>query len=330
MKRISLKTFLFVCFLIGLGVGCFIVFKPVQYTFPMLPSGSYLGSLQLDQGTVGVKRLPIYVEQSKEKKMIMLTILDSEWESKIHHFKPGEEKSLLPIKLTSPREEWILIGSEKDIFSGDILSKEGQRAGRWQFNPLAEPPVAQSPAEVEPVRAFVSAKAQIEALDQRAKVSEMTVAQQKTEFSKLTHFITEGESLKRNANNRYETAKSELDKVKKIAQTKRAEAKALSDKLLLSQRFTEMGKLVSLARESIDRENRWTDSIIKSSIAVNNPDLEAAVQKAERIAALKNELARYRIGNTSGSIVIKNGNSRAPAMRENNGQSNEISIHDYE
>lgn len=293
MKPQSRSLRLFVIGLLAIGIVCgYLLWKNLNSSFPTLAPGSYGGTIDFKRPGFGSAPLKVYLERNQDG--VSLSVLHSEWTTQ---FYTNEELVVLqhqPLLIMSPKGKLYLSGkiSSSGTFSGSIKNSENEDLGSWQFTALVELPNMLSSSELEGVRDSVILAAQLQEIRERSKAAELTVNQQKQEIEKLTQFITEGESLKSNSDKRFETSNAELDKYKQILQAKRNEAKALSDKLELSQRLTEMGKLVSLARESLERENRWIDSVLKTSLAENSADLEAAVLKAERIASMKEEILR--------------------------------------
>ena len=79
----------------------------------------------------------------------------------------------------------------------------------------------------------------------------------------------------------------QFDKVKK-------EARALAKQLALSERVTELGNLVALSRKTIDRENRWLDSVFDTTSKLSSYDFDIEVERAKRIVELKNKIMILR------------------------------------
>ena len=63
--------------------------------------------------------------------------------------------------------------------------------------------------------------------------------------------------------------------------------KKLDRQVELAYRVTGMGRLVSLARESLEREGRWQESMLRVGSADIPPEVLEQSAKAERILEIK-------------------------------------------
>jgi hypothetical protein len=74
----------------------------------------------------------------------------------------------------------------------------------------------------------------------------------------------------------------------------RTELDATTRKVELSQRVSAKGRLALLGRESLQRESRWVDLTLKLMAPETSPGFEDALDRANRVKAIKDEIAEER------------------------------------
>lgn len=298
----------------GGAAGYFLFIKGSRGTFPVIAPGSYLGLLEGRINGQDNAALKMYVEKDSGSKTLF-AVTSGEWEPLVTDNRLDQEGGsalgAAPVKLRRGGETLILTGKQTAdrVYEGGLSNQAGESRGRWKISPMNELSPVKSGEQAEKIRAFLILKAELNDIDEKIGAAEISVAQQKSETARLTHYITEGQSLKRNADLKYNQAREELKTVTGQLEQKKQEAKSLGEKFEISQRVTAMGKLVYLARESLERENRWLDSMFKYHGSDLNADLDAATQRGERIIAIKNEIAleQDRVLRLGGSIPPSDG-----------------------
>src|SRR5262249_34294030 len=114
------------------------------------------------------------------------------------------------------------------------------------------------------------------------------------EVEKLSAVITEGQKLKNTADEKFAAVQKELEAAQTELKQKQERAKELEKKLDLALQVTNAGRLVALARESLDRDGRWIDSMTRVAADTSSPEVDVAVEKGERVLALKEAIDRER------------------------------------
>lgn len=271
--------------------------KSISEGFPYIKPGSYLGEIDGLESSTGARPQRLVFDKSNSDDRLIIAISGQESFSEvINNIKiEGAHQSgmlLTPPKIKFSENEYQLSGKEDKPggYSGKIINLKNGRSVRWSVSLVDEYPAIRNSKDLDTIREFLSLRNELNEADTSINVAEIGSTQQKTEIERLTHFITEGESLKRNAQEKLIKIKDELEKVKAEFASKQSEVKALNEKLELSQRLTATGRLVSLARESLDRERRWADSMNKTTLSDSALDFDNVVGRGERIILLKNEI----------------------------------------
>ncbi len=286
--------------LVLLLVVSWLLFREWSKRFPRLEVGSYVGVLRgYDSGrgdsTEKKRSVKLYIERGAGSEELLVVVLRTGWEPEIISGVLSDagspDSDLLPILVKGDDEELTLTGSkvEKGKYAGWFTGKN--RKGSWELNQVS--PELQSGESDERKDARLWLLLQAELLDVETKVEEAEnlVPQQRAELERLTSFITEGERLKAKANEKFSQLNSDLERVKKELRERQAEGKKLEQTLEVSQKVSGMGKLVALSRESLEREGRWIDSMLKPYGGQPPEDLEGAVERGEKIQELKREIA---------------------------------------
>lgn len=266
-------------------------------SFPELPPGNYVGSLR-GAGMVSLngEDLGLYVERAAVGDDLLMVVLESGWDPQLVAARGSSSyNSSAPLPVVrGPGAELTFSGSEiaPGVYEGVLRNRTADSAGRWRLELSAEVPLRE--LDQKEVREWLAARAALDLTESKIAVAQISVGQQRAEVDRLDQFISEGQSLKRNADKKYALALQELAQVRAALQQRREEARALREKSELSQRLSGQGRLVALARESLERENRWADTFLNSSVAELGGDFDSAVSRAERVAELKREISRER------------------------------------
>src|SRR5690606_28359002 len=110
----------------------------------------------------------------------------------------------------------------------------------------------------------------------------------------LTRFITDAESLRKKAEDRYRNVKQEREQVVAEIDSLQKQTKALERQVELAHRVTQRGTLVSLARESLDRESRWIEAMFRSEVSQGGDDFADALRHGNEVMSLRDGIARER------------------------------------
>lgn len=285
--------------------------------FPDLPAGRYSGFIS-DHGNDGeAKVLPLLVNALPDEHLLEVIILSPGAQLQTIPWGLASETSLkMPLVINAPPGmessstsgapvQFRLSGqaAENQTFSGTVLNLASGRQGTWKLNPFrASPPQKPGEQELKEHLLWLSLREELSQIESRVEFLENKLPQQREEIAKLTDLVAEGETLRARANQKFGTAREDYFKIAEELKVKQAEAKKLSDSLDVAQRVSNSGRLVSLARESLDREWRWADSMLRTAVWEQSDAFAAAVERGAKIAQLKREiqLERERLATLAG------------------------------
>ncbi len=282
--------------LVSLIVAVILLVSEIHSKFPDLPPGVYAGQiLGLERGA---EEAPIewYVEVLEAGRTAKVYVLQEGWNAQEISLRGSKDGEMLSEPLVVSGDTAILRfagrARTEGGFEGEVVRAQDGAEGGWTLMPIEIMPVYsdQALSQLRLLLSFISERNLVE-----TKIEELQkqVPIQKQEIENLTRFITQEGVLKDRAEKKLTVAKEAFVTLQSDLDIKKKEAKELEDKIILAQRVTGMGKLASLSRESLERESRWIESMLASGMG-ESPDLIAAIEKAERIASLKREIAAER------------------------------------
>jgi hypothetical protein len=264
-----------------------------QKRFPLLPPGTYGGYVQ----GANTKAPFLVQHRADTQELTVLVFLPEAVVSTVVGTPSGSAggDTILPISIIYKGSSVTFAGAAEgtDSFSGEFSGTlfQGAKGGRWTLQKRAEPRTLE-PSQHTDVALWLSLRNELEGVKRQITQAELRVPIQRAEIEKLTLFVTEGERLKSRAQEKYSLVKEELTSLQKLLTEQQAEAKRLQEALFVNQKVSGMGKLVSLARDSLEREARWIDSMVR--VVTPPADLDEAVAQAERVMATKREIAKER------------------------------------
>lgn|GEM_PF-1671778 len=287
--------------LLALIVMSCLFWLEVSKRFPRIEAGSYVGNI-IGAGLSDKQRpVKFYVERAPGGEDLFFAILKPGWtpqvvSSVVSSAGRLQSQWLLPITVQGPEGKLRFIGTTVGPFryGGAVTNLDTGREGEWSLRVIHAVPSATDDVDGTEIRLWLLLWAELQDVEAKIAAAEAKVPEQRAEIEKLTNLLTEGVQLKIKSNEKFIQAKEDLQRVKEQLEIKREQAKRLEASIEVSQRVTGMGRLVSLARESLEREWRWADSMLRAGVKDQSEDLKAAIERAERITALKKEIARQR------------------------------------
>jgi hypothetical protein len=314
--------------LVYLIVVSVLLWSEWQKRFPRLPSGKYVGTFQGIFSDDNAQALPVYFESSNQGDTLFVVLFKNDWQPQIINTVLAgsqDNQALLPIILNNTGMRLKLTGAAADggLFRGAVVDLKSGTTGSWELKPAAVGQENNAPAAVDSsadTRLWLYLNAELTLVDERIAAAQLLVPKQKEEIEKLTDFVTKGDALKRRADEKFMAVKEELRRQNEVIKQKRDAMKQLESAFDIAQRVTSMGKLVSLSRESLEREARWVDSMLKVSSAAGSEKLAPALERAEKIIALKQEIQqerrRIKILESGGTISAEAVEAEAAATPE--------------
>jgi uncharacterized coiled-coil protein SlyX len=240
----------------------------------------------------------LYLERESGSTRALLVVLRDGWQPhvidglSVDENGPGE---VAPVFAAGPGGSIRFTGSADSDggMSGKVQDVTSGRKGSWELVPVQG---ANQPAENvgEEVRLSLLLKGELSDTEYRIAEAQREVPEQRAEIDRLNEFVTEGEKLRARADEKLRALSDELGKTRQLLKVKQTEAERLSDQFDLAQRVSGMGRLVTLSRDSLDRETHWFNSVLRSEPQQSSSDLEQAVERGQKILALKREIMAER------------------------------------
>lgn len=281
-----------------LVVSAFLWFE-VRERFPKIEPGRYLGTISVSVfGDGDGSEVPLYLENISEQREFFIHIPRQEvqpqlvqWMLRGTDTKDGEMG--LPISLVSESGQLKFVGKRDDKggYSGSVYNVDRGLKGRWKLRP-ADLRGSESPESMRYLQVWLSLKAELHEADRKIAATEKALPEQEAEIEKLRQFVGEGVQLKRNADRKLEEEKAKLEEMEAVYAKAAEEVLKLKQQYELAQRLTPMGKLVALSRESLEREGRWIEAVLKGGGAALplSEEMEEQVKKGERVLKLRREI----------------------------------------
>jgi len=265
----------------------------LEQRFPDLPKGTYTGFVD---GTFADTEIatPLYVEAQQDR--LVVSILKTNWLPVQIERTRNQKETPVEIYGSDARLRFSGIKVDDQNFKGVVYNLDLGTKGSWVLEPFTEASAESDFTEAESaeIKQVVLLRRELRNVEQE-KLEAVTNLEKQTEaVKKLEEFISNKETLRQRTADRLKKAQAEYDLADKEFRSYRREARALAQQLALSERVTEAGNLVSLSRKSIDRENRWLDSMFGTAGAIASYDFDSDVKRAQRIIELKTEIARLR------------------------------------
>lgn len=260
--------------------------------FPLPRVGSYYGLIS----GLESEPIPFFLERAPHDDNLLVVVLRAGWQP--HVATPivrdgAAQSSLLPLTVVGPDTRLRFIGSAigEGIYAGTVetVGEGEKRSGTWLLDGLT---LEQS--SHEQLASMLALHAELQEVEQRVRLAEAELPRVQAEVDRLTDFITEGHTLRSRAEEKFASLARELAEAQAEVRQQQSTVATLERQITLAQKVTPMGKLVSLARESLEREARWADAVLKSAALETDPEIQALIAQGERIAALEREIERER------------------------------------
>lgn len=268
-------------------------------TFPRLAPGSYLGRIH---GIFPQERSTptlIYVEQAYDSNRLQLMIIRAGWSpTTLDLGEIGDRKTLPALSISAPEARLRLTGSETGTgqYHGEVINLDTSSKGSWSLMPVDQTLLTQNRGESweREVRLWLALQVELQTVESKIAAAERLVPKQKNEILRLTEYLTEGSALKSKAERKLEQTEQELATAKREYDSELNKARAIAKQLSISQRVTPRGRLVSLARESLERENRWISSMLDSDNVSNDSRYYDELERAKAVSELQGKISGIR------------------------------------
>ncbi len=306
-NRRYLPHFLAASALVALALVSFFFWREVNQRFPRLAPGAYLGTVRFSADTGPV---PMYVEAVPESDQIFVSVVADGWDPQWVNPVPSQSRSpqvhlpagmadraewFLPIGIEGPHGKSALTGIPQDdgSYVGSVYGAQSGESGSWALKSLVSLDEG-GKEEITSIRLWLLLKSELASVEGKIELAQKQVPLQRTEIEKLTAILDEGERLKAKANEKYGLAQQEYEAARAALKEKREEVAKLWSTFDISQRVTKSGKLVALARESLEKDWLWVQSSVDLAHAQPDIELEAAHERALHIVDIKQQIEDER------------------------------------
>lgn len=144
--------------------------------------------------------------------------------------------------------------------------------------------------ELSEIKLRLAKQLEYEELKRSRQTIEENEKIEKAEIEKLTGFLSDGGLLRESSSRRLERERALLNQAERDFKDAEAELRKMNRQVELAYRVTGMGKLVSLSRESLERERRWIGSLLKVNVPEISEEIVKKSDQALEILELKKQI----------------------------------------
>ena len=269
----------------------------MQERFPRIESGEYVGHINGIFVNNAESKVPFYLKSDAETGLLVVAILKDGWAPQrivtVGRDSTKTEKLFFPVTVSGVEGSLKFTGVEasSEHYSGNVSWVGKKSKGNWSLEPLISSPVKDDEQPASNLSRWLNLKRELDDVDGLIANLSSSIPQQEDQIDKLSVFVAEGDDLKKRATQKFEQVQLEADQALKILKEKQAQANELQQKIVVSEKVTSVGKLVSLSRESLEREYRWVESVLRSGGDRPSADLQNALVKGEEILKIKRAIA---------------------------------------
>lgn len=232
-------------------------------SFPALAPGAYAGVIESIFAKVDQTR--IYVERAAESNALFTIVLREGWTPQLvsAQIVAGDGTvSSLPLSVVAPGHQLKLVGSSigDDSYAGTVQDLATGRTGTWTLRELRDQPSIVDQAQL---KQFLGLEIELEAAQVQLVMAQSEREKLEGELAKLREFVTDSRALKSRSEQKFAREGELLEQSKQRLKAAQNDAKLLESKLALVERLTPMGRLVLQSRESLERDARWFDAVMK-------------------------------------------------------------------
>jgi len=286
--------------LLLLAAVSFLLWLEMRKRFPAIEPASYFGTI--DGVFAGADTAPtrLYIERQSGGEDIVVVVVRAGWVPQVvsavaRNGRCGASDWIMPLTVSGPDGTLSLIGTRSGPgeYVGGVVNVDTGKEGQWRITTISRESTASVGDPVD-TKLWLSLKHELSEIEDQIRETERKIPAQKNEIDKLTGFINEGERLKSSADEKFIQVKDQLKEVQSELNRAQEEARKLDAQLELAQRFTGMGRLVSLSRETLERDGRWLDSMLRGDVVSSETEVDRAVARAEAIVRTKRQIERLK------------------------------------
>ncbi|MCB0336453.1 MAG: hypothetical protein KDD62_09105, partial [Bdellovibrionales bacterium] len=256
----------------------------VKEKFPVLGEGVFVGTLALGGDTAK----PWVVVQRSDGSRVVGLSLDEWTQIPLASNYQGAE-----LRLTTAHGPLSFYGhQEGDGFVGGVR-QSGKSKGQWALFSVGQfryHDIEDTKTELY----WLNLASEHAILQNKVASLKQEIASVSVEREQIEKALTDTRALKKDGDEKLRATKAEQTSLETRLKEQRAMLKDLENKMFLSQRITPRGKLVSLAREGLQRERRWAESLERSGGFDRSQDMVEAYERGLKILDLRREIDAER------------------------------------
>lgn len=283
--------------------------------FPRIEPGTYIGTLTMNgleagrpappAGNSGRGEQPatvlFYLERLARSNELFVAVLSAGWTPQMVSAvaRDGDNPDaewVLPLLVSGPERRLKLTGGGSGArrYQGQALDLSSGEEGRWDMHEIGIDDVHAASDAIPDMRLWLLLRDELARVERSIEDAQTQIPQQKIEIERLTQLVSSGDELRNRANQKYETVRAALVEAQERLAEKQRLASELEDKLVLALRVTGMGRLVSLSRESLARESRWIDSMLRGETPEESEEFRVELNRADRVRELQRAIQAER------------------------------------
>jgi hypothetical protein len=266
-----------------------------ESSFPKIEAGVYLGKLV---GIFSEEEGEVPFILTSDENFFEISILKSGW-SKVIIEKPKHRDGQFraPLEFGSQEAHLRFSGVKSKLdksYNGEVYNLDLGMRGTWSLNPTRISKLVRPEKVRNEIKSVLALSRELNEVEKEISLVEQQLRDNKEAVARLSEFLSDAEVMNERAAAKFERVQRDFDSSSRELKIRRKEAREVAQRLALSESVTSNGILVALSRKTLDRENRWLDSIFNSAGAQSSYDLDQEVARAERINAIKTAIARAR------------------------------------
>lgn len=277
--------------IVGIFVGVRL-FRRYTAAFPDVNPGVYVGVIQPSSPTH--KAIPWLVASFPGEQSLAVSVGDVRFPAQRVAPVDPSGKTRLPLVIGESDVRLRFTGepTKPDAYEGVYINPVTQEQGTWNL-------IKQSSRETPPnteqalIRWFALWQ-EIERIEGEIQDAQSKADEQRVAIDNLHRHVADDGLLRKTADVRLGRSDSELEAARAELQQRQQQLDKVIRDFDLSQRISQEGKLVFLARETIQRESRWIELSLKLLAPETSLGFDQALARAERVQTLQRQIRKER------------------------------------
>jgi hypothetical protein len=273
--------------------------------FPLMRPGLYVGTLESLSNSTAV---PWAIEVSPGGSDVSVAVGDARVPALHTVVSAGTKNTRLPLIVGGSERRLRITGREagEGKFEGEYSDEVTSDRGKWHLQVVVIKPYENG--RERDLKGWAITWRALRAVEQKIEEAQGTFD---GDGAKLDSLRRSADGLKDSGESNNEgrsTGAPSLEAIRGNIAVKKSELAAILNTLDISERVSAEGRLVEMSRESIQREGRWIEKVLKLTAPDVSEGFEVDYERARAVKALQDQIADER-------GLIRN-LAEAPAYRE--------------